>query len=195
MPMPRRRPPGLLAATFLGLAACAPTDYFLLPPAAPATGGRAASPSVSVADISLPAYADALEIATLQPSGEVSLAKNALWADTPRRALTRRLVAALQARLSGQVGTEPWPGFEGAGLRVSVIVDRMIGAPGAPLDFAGQYFIVTASGDVLAADRFALTVPSRGPGYAGLMQDHSRAIDLLADQIAARISGRRAPAS
>lgn len=193
MPQSRHRfaSPALVLAALLALGACAPTDYFLLPQGGPAAAGRVAAPSVSVADISLPAYADALEIASLQPAGEVRLAKASLWADTPRRALTLHLVSALQDRLTGPVGTEPWPGFEGAGLRVAVTVERMIGAPGGPLDFSGQFVIVTAGGEVRAADRFAITVPSQGPGYAGLMADHARAIDLLADRIAARIGGRR----
>ena len=45
-----------------------------------------------------------------------------------------------------------------------------------------------------AFDRFAITVPPQGEGYPGLIAAHARAIDLLADRIAAGITGRR-PAS
>ena len=184
--------PCLLAAS-LALAACGGNpDYYLLPP--PTSGTPQSSPvrSISVADIGLPAYASALEIASLTAPGTVNLNKRSLWADTPQRALTRQLAAALEARLRARVGTEPWPGFDNPGLSVAVTVDRMIGSESGGLDFAGQYAIVEpSSGRLVALDRFALAVPPQGEGYPGLLADHGRAIELLADRIAATISGRR----
>ena len=151
----------LLAA--LALAGCGGNpDYFLLPPPRPAD--RAASPvgSIAVADINLPAYASALEIASLTAPGVVGLNKTSLWADTPPRALTRHLAAALDERLRARVGTEPWPGFDDPGLRVEVTVDRLIGAENGGLDFAGQYVLVSpASGRITGFDRFAIAVPPR----------------------------------
>ncbi len=183
--------PCLVAAALL-LAACATPSYYLLPP--PQAVARQASPvgSISVADIDLPTYAAALEIASLTAPGTVSLGKASLWADTPQRALTRHLAAALEARLRAHVGTEPWPGFDSPGLRVEVSVDRLIGAQGGSLDFAGQYVIVVPdSGRIAAFDRFAITVPPQGEGYPGLLAADARAIELLADRIAASITGRR----
>lgn len=185
-----------LALLALVLAACgAPSYYLLPPPAAPLS--RAGSPvgSVVVADISVPTYVEAIEIASLTGPETADLSKRSLWADSPRRALTRHLAAALEARLSARVGTEPWPAFDAPGLRVEVVVDRMIGAPGGTLDFAGQYSIVSpSSGTLRALDRFALAVPVADAGYPALMAAHARAMDLLADRIAASIAGR-APAS
>jgi uncharacterized lipoprotein YmbA len=176
----------LALAAALALAACSQPDYFLTPP--PASGTRAAaSGSLAVAEISLPTYAEAVEIAELTDTGAVQLSKSALWADTPRRALTRHLVAALQTRLSGQIATEPWPAFDPPALRLEVFVDRMIGAPDGPFQFSGQYVIVSnASGRVLSSDRFDLTLPPQGPSYQGLIDAHARAVEALADQIAAR---------
>jgi len=183
------RPTLFVLAAALALAACAGRpDYYLTPP--PAAGARAAGAgSLGVADVSLPAYAETVEIAVLTETGAVQLAKDALWADTPRRALTRHLVAALQSRLSAQIATEPWPAFDPPALRLEVFVDRMIGAPEGPFQFAGQYVIVSNnSGRVVASDRFALTLPPQGAGYQGLIDAHARAIEALADQIAARVA-------
>lgn len=180
----------LCLAAALALGACASPEYHLLPAPAPAaqTGGAT---SLAVADISLPAYAEALEIAVLTETGAVTLEEQALWADTPRRALTRHLVGALQQRLRGQIGAEPWPGFDGPALRVEVVVDRMIGAPAAPLDFAGQYIITApGSGRITASNRFAITVPPQGEGYDALLAAHALAIDALADRISASVTGR-----
>lgn len=183
-----RRPTPVVLA-LLVLAACgANPDYYLVPPPAGADRGAGAG-SIAVADISLPAYAETVEIAVLTPSGAAQLSKNALWADTPRRALTRHLVAALQARISAQVATEPWPAYESPDLRVEVFVDRMIGAPAASFQFAGQYVIVSnRSGRVISSDRFAITLPPQGEGYQGLIDAHARAVEALADRIAARLS-------
>lgn len=182
--------PCLFAGALAGLAGCAQTDYFLLPPQDAATRATSA-PSIAVADISLPSYADALEIAVLTETGSVTLSKSALWADTPRRALTRRLIADLQARLGGTISAEPWPAYDSPAYRLEVIVDRMIGAPEASLSFLGQYVLIGRdSGRITASERFAITVPPQGPGYAGLMAGHAKAIDTLADQIAARLGGR-----
>lgn len=184
------RPPALALLALL-LAACGAPSYYLLP--APAPVARSAAPvgTVVVADIAVPTYVEALEIASLTGPETVDLSKKSLWADTPRRALTRHLAAALDGRLAARVGTEPWPAFDAPGLRVEVIVDRMIGAPGGTLDFTGQYAIVSpTSGALRAFDRFALAVPVADGGYPALMAAHARAMDLLADRIAASIAGR-----
>ena len=182
--------PASLALLALLLAACGAPSYYLLPP--PAAAARQASPAgtIVVADVAVPTYVDAVEIASLTGPETVDLSKKSLWADTPRRALTRHLAAALDERLAARVGTEPWPAFDSPGLRVEVIIDRMIGAPGASLDFTGQYAIVTANGSLRAFDRFALAVPVADGGYPALMAAHATAMDRLADRIATRISGR-----
>lgn len=187
----RPLPALVLALSALVLAACGAPSYYLLPP--PAAAVRQSSPvgSIVVADISVPTYVEALEIASLSGPETLELSKRALWADTPRRALTRHLAAALDARLAARVGTEPWPAFDAPGLRVEVIVDRMVGAAGATLAFTGQYAIVApTSGTLRAFDRFALTVPVADSGTPALMAAHARAMDLLADRIAASVAGR-----
>lgn len=183
-----RRNPWLLAA-LLGLAACAGRpDYYLTPPVA-GSDRQGSAGSIAVADMSLPAYAETVEIAVLTDTGAVQLSKDALWADTPRRAMTRHLVAALQARLSAQVATEPWPAFDQPDLRIEVFVDRMIGAPEGSFQFSGQYVIVSnMSGRVISSDRFAIALPPQGAGYQGLIDSHARAVEALADQIAARLA-------
>lgn len=188
---PTLRLPALALPALLLLAACASPNYYLVPPAAtggPRVGGSAGG--IAVADMNLPTYAETVEIASLDPAGAVTLDKGALWADTPRRALTRHLIAALQARLSAQIASEPWPAYDAPGLRIEVFVDRMIGAPEGPFQFSGQYVLVSpASGRLVSTDRFAITTQA-GPGPQGLVAAHARAVESLADQIASRVSGR-----
>ena len=182
--------PALALPALLLLSACGSPNYYLVPPAGggPRLGGAAGG--IAVADMNLPTYAETVEIASLDPSGAVTLDKGALWADTPRRALTRHLIASLQARLSAQIASEPWPAYDAPGLRVEVFVDRMIGAPEGPFQFSGQYVLVSpASGRIVSTDRFAITTQA-GPGPQGLVAAHAKAVEALADQIAARVTGR-----
>ncbi len=87
------------------------------------------------------------------------------------------------------MATEPWPAYESPDLRVEVFVDRMIGAPEGPFQFSGQYVIVSnLSGRVISSDRFAISLPAQGSGYQGLIDAHARAVEALADQIAARLA-------
>ena len=121
--------PCLVLAALL-LAACGPGPaYYLLPPTRagrpPGLAGRQhRRRRHQPADLRRRAR-DRLADRARRPS---TSPRPSLWADTPRRALTRHLAAALDARLGARVGTEPWPGFDAPGLRVEVIVDRLIGA-------------------------------------------------------------------
>jgi uncharacterized protein len=194
MNMPRALPL-LVAALALGACSADPA-YFLLPPPQATTRAGGSAPTLAVADIGLPAYAEANAIAALTGPGELRLDKTALWADAPRRALTRHLVAALETRLGGGVLAEPWPGFDPPALRVEVLTDRLVGAPGGAVEFVGQYVIIAPdSGRIFAADRFAIVAPVEGEGNAALIAAHGRAVEQLADRIAARIVGRRAGTS
>ena len=189
--LPAPVPALTLALLALLVAACGAPSYYLLPPPAAVASQPSPTGSIVVADIAVPTYVEALEIASLTGPETVDLAKQSLWADTPRRALTRHLAAALDGRLAARVTTEPWPAFDAPGLRVEVIVDRMIGAPGGTLDFTGQYAIVSpTSGTLRALDRFTIAVPVADGGYPALMAAHARAMDLLADRIASSIAGR-----
>ena len=90
-------------------------SYYLLPCRSRPPSRASPVGSVVVADLSLPAYADALEIASLTGPATVEPPKRSLWADTPRRAMTRHLAAALDERPRARVATEPWPGFDAPG--------------------------------------------------------------------------------
>lgn len=180
-------------AAILVLAACGSETAYLLPPSSPVTR-QVPSPvnGISVADVNLPAYAGELEIAALSGPETVTLHEYDLWADDPRRAVTRHLAAALGARLATHVITEPWPGFDPPGLRVEVAVDRMIGAASGGVELAGQYVITNPeSGRITVVDRFDITVQPQGDGFPGLMAGQARAIEALATRIASRIAGGR----
>lgn len=174
----------------LALAGCSSADFYLMPPPqAPAARLNAPVSTISIAEMNLPSYADAIEMARLTGNGVLQLDDSANWADTPRRALSRHLAAALEARLTARVTTEPWPGFDSPGLRIEVTVDRLVGGPETAVEFTGQYIIIVPeSGRIYLSDRFAIVSNIVTPGYAGLADAHGRAMDQLADRIATRIA-------
>ncbi len=174
----------------LALAGCASPDFYLMPPPQ-APSARLTSPvsTISIAEMNLPSYADAIEMARLTEAGVLQLDDSANWADTPRRALSRHLAAALEARLTARVTTEPWPGFDSPGLRIEVTVDRLVGSPETAVEFTGQYvIIVPESGSIYLSDRFSIVANVATPGYVGLADAHGSAVDQLADRIASRIA-------
>lgn len=192
------KPKHIAAAVLaLGLAGCSGgPDYYMLPAQqVPSERYPGQVSSVVVSEISLPAYAEAVEIAVLKPEGAVALEPNVSWADEPRRGLTRHLASALEARLGGRVATDPWPAVASdPTLRVEVAVDRLIGSPGGQVWFSGQVFITRPEdGSIFASERFNIIVPPQGEDFVGLAAGHARAVERLADQIAARIAGRSRP--
>jgi uncharacterized protein len=186
----------LLALALIGCGSS--PDFYLLPPVQPPVARYPGYvSSVVVAEIGLPTYAEAAEIASIRESGVVQLERNASWAEQPRRGLTLHLAEALEARLGGRVAMDPWPGYENdPALRVEVAADRLIGSPEGIVHFSGQYFIIRPKdGSIFGSDRFDIQVPPQGPGFGGLAAGHARAIELLADRIAARIAGKTSASS
>lgn len=179
--------PWLLLALLAGCGA--DPLLYLLPPPLPAEAQATRAGSIAVAEIGLPTYAESDEIARLGLGGAVEVDSDALWADTPRRALTRHLIAALQARLDARIAGEPWPELDRPGLRLEVIADRLIGTPGGLLQFTGAYNVVAPeSGRIVSADRFIVTVPVPGEDYGALLAAHARAVDALADLLVPRLT-------
>jgi uncharacterized lipoprotein YmbA len=182
------RPTLLLTLAALALSACGRPDYFLTPP--PMTPDRppVRVSSLAVADLGLPTYAESVEIAVQSPTGEVTLDEDALG-PTPPAALSPA-TSSPPSRPAFPARSPPSPGPPSTppALRLEVAVDRMIGTPGGPFTFSGQYVIVSPeSGRITASDRFAITLPA-GAGSQGLVNAHARAVERLADQIAGRLA-------
>ncbi|MEM8571921.1 MAG: PqiC family protein [Pseudomonadota bacterium] len=188
----------MLAPIFVLVGCGAAPDYYLLPAQSPtAMRSLAPSQSVVVTDFNLPSYAQAVEIPSLQHNGVLALDRDANWADEPRRAVTRHFSEALALRLGSLVATDPWPAYSQEPVyRVEVAVDQFIGTLGGTVSLRGQYFILRArEGTISASDRFQIDVPTSDVSYVAFVAAHSRALEILADRIASRISGRALPTS
>lgn len=177
----------LLAVTLV--AACAGPEktgrYMIDPPAAekrlPNKLGL-----TELREVSLPQYASGQEIAYQTEDGALRSRPDQIWADDPARAVTLALAGQISAVSGATVVAEPWPLAEDPQRRLEVRVEQMLARADGVLRLSGQYFVSPvgygAGRDVVR--RFDLVVPIEGEGPGAIAAAQSRAIDLLAEQIA-----------
>lgn len=149
-----------LFGTALALAACGgmPDRYAVTPPAVTETV-RIGFRAVEVADVSLPSYAAADEIAVEDDDGKLVTSDDMLWADSPERAVALELARHL-ARLSGaRVASEPWPFEATPDARLEVRFESLLAGADGRFRSAGQYFVGVLSGGRERAGLFELAVP------------------------------------
>ena len=181
--------PFLLFATLLALAACGDKSVRYVVDAAPSAASvRVRAGSIEVRDVILPAYAEAPEILQQAADGGLAPIKNAIWADGTAQALTATLAASLGARTTAQVAAEPWPLDGPADARVEVRFTRLIARSDATYVISGQFAVASPNGQLREfLQRFDITVPMAGQGGAAIADAKGRALDQLADQIAASL--------
>ncbi|SMX44460.1 PqiC family protein [Actibacterium lipolyticum] len=148
---------------------------------------RSAARSVSVAEVSLPAYAEAVEVAVQGENGLVGLVPGVIWADTPPRALTSGLVRNLTAITGAEVAAAPWPLDGNPDAELTVRVEQMLVTADGMLRLTGQYavrrdsFTTDRSGSISS---FEIAVPTGSPELADIARAHDAAWRQLAEDIA-----------
>jgi uncharacterized protein len=194
----RRRRPAILGA-LLGLAAlpsCAPALpsrlYTLLPAAEAAVEGEARGPALGLDPVILPAYLDRPEIVTRAGGHQVRLSESDKWIE-PLQPMFRRL---LQERLREATGARevvpvPSPGGDEPRHAVAVEVERFDADEAGKVLLDARWRVYRpATGRTVRAGR--AMIEERGaapPDYPGLVAAMGRAVDALADAIAAAVPG------
>lgn len=162
------------------LAACASPEplRYAVEPAASATTERVriSARTVSVVEVSLPAYAKEAKIFVEREGEALQALENADWGDDPARAMTTTLVASLIRLTGAQVASEPWPlgGVPDAELRVRVS-DMLVRADGV-LSLSGTYTI--RRDEARSRNRielFSLDVPVASTAPADIVDAHAAA--------------------
>lgn len=175
-----------IALLALGLAGCADNSArFLIDPPPQASALRARVSTVEVLDVSLPAYASAVEIAAQEKGGALRNLDDALWADDPVRGVTTALASSLAAASTATVAPEPWPLAEPAQVRVSVRVERMLAGENGSFQLSGLYAIASPDGVIRERlERFDISVPLAGSAPGDVAAASGAAIADLAARIA-----------
>jgi uncharacterized lipoprotein YmbA len=149
-----------LVGTTLVLAACgtAPDRYAVTPPLV-TEKLRIGFQAVEVKDVSLPSYAAADEMAMQNADGKLVTYGDALWADTPERAVALDLARNLAKMSGARVASEPWPFDAFADARLEVRFESLVAQADGQFRTTGQYFVGVSDGRRERSGLFDLSVP------------------------------------
>lgn len=180
-----------LALLCLTLAAAGCGDnsarFLIDAPAAPSEVAVRVS-TIEVRDVSLPAYASALEIAQQEEGGALRNLPDTLWADDPVRGVTIALARSLDLATTATAAAEPWPLEEPAQARIDVRVERMLARADGQYELSGQYAVASPDGIIRERlERFDIRVPFEPADPAAIAAASGQAITTLAGQIAATL--------
>lgn len=182
-------------AMSLGLAACSgPVTQVSVPPVQTDLRLRPIIGSLEVRDISLPRYAASDDIVRAGADGGIDTLPSTVWADTPERGLTLRLVDALDRITGARVAAEPWPFAEPPAASVTIRVTDALGQPDVG-DLPGRYvlrgsYAISPVASDLAdrAGRFEIAVPLADGSPQSLGAAQSAALGELAETLARRVA-------
>jgi uncharacterized lipoprotein YmbA len=161
---------------------------FLIDPPASAAETPVRVSTVELREVSLPAYAAAVEIAQQEEGGALRNLPDTLWADDPVRGVTMALARAIDQATTATAAAEPWPLDEPAQARVEVRVERMFAGLDGQFRFAGQYAIASPDGIIRErVRRFDITIPVSEAGAGAIAASSGLAISQLAQEIAAEL--------
>ncbi|HBZ45207.1 MAG TPA: hypothetical protein DEO85_14380 [Maritimibacter sp.] len=144
---------------------------------------RSSARSVMIHDISLPAYAEAVEISLRDEDGTLVEQKGQVWADAPARAMSGVIVRNLSTITGAQVAADPWP-LEGyPQVEVTIRVEQMFARDDGSISLTGYYALRREYGRS-AIRQFAIERAGSPEAKANLARAYDLAWRDLAEQIA-----------
>lgn len=171
--LPSLIPAALLTAVLAACASPEPLRYAVDPVAAPTERVRVSADTVSIAEVSLPAYAKETGLFVEGEGGALRAIPGADWGDEPERAMANTLVDTLAGLTGADVAAEPWPlgGVPEAEVRVRV-AEMVAGADGVTMS---GYFSIRRdrARDRNTIERFSLDAPLASPAPADVVDAHT----------------------
>ena len=183
------KPIASLALGAVFLTACGATDdLYLVPETQIARSVAVRAGSLEIRDIVLPAYGADADILVQEEDGALRPLGGALWADEPLAGLTRSLADRLDRATTAVAAPAPWPLFDGPDRAVQVTVDRMVARNDGQFALAGQFAMISASGNAREfIRRFDILQPYAAATPQAITDALGRALDALALEIAGSI--------
>ncbi len=146
-------------------------------------------PVLEVKPVLMPDYLDVSEILTRRPNNVMQPSAEGRWAERLSVGTTRALAAELRRRLPDVTVTTSTPA-EAPICRLFVDVESFERATDAPVTLTAQWRITDgAAQKTLAGERVAVSAPVAETGDAATVEAMGRAVDQLADRIAAGARG------
>ncbi len=180
-----------LVCALAALAGCGGTETrFLIDPPAATERVPLRVGTIEVREVSLPAYADAAEIAVEAPGGAITPIRSTFWADDPARGVTLVLARLIAERSTATTAAEPWPLDDPADVQLDVRVERMLARADGQFELTGLYAVASRAGVVReSVERFTIRIPLAGTDPASVTAAAGAALDALADSVVARLGG------
>jgi uncharacterized lipoprotein YmbA len=178
----------LLAAGVILTAGCAtaPSRFYTLDSLAASDGAPAASYSVLVGPVAIPASVDRPEIVVQSAPYRVEIDEFNRWA-SPLNDSIARVIASDLGQLLGTPDVGLAPLALNPAYRVTIDVQRFESIPGQSATVDALWAVrQTASGEVRSG-RTVAREATQGPGYQDLAAAHSRALATVSADIAAAI--------
>ncbi len=175
----------LAMCAVLTLSACGSKSLYLIDRPVTAEKIRVSVATVEVKDVTLPAYAEASEIAVQGADGALTTIKGALWAEDPASAVTRAVAFNLDEVSTANVAAEPWPLADSPDAQIDLRIDRMLARADGQFELGGQFAITSPSGNGRERlQRFSILTPLADAAPGSVATATSRALLQLSTDIA-----------
>jgi uncharacterized protein len=173
-----------LATVMMGCASTPPAQFYTLSPAAK-QADAAASYSIAVGPVSVPAAVDRPQIVVRTGPNQVTFDEFNRWA-SPLQSDIARVVAENLASTLGTPSVTVFPQSSGDGASYRVVIDtlRFESVPGEAATLDALWTVLSQKGNQSRAGRTTVREPVQGSGYAALVAAHSRALERLSGDIA-----------
>ena len=174
----------IIAALWTGCASTPQSHFYTLSPAVKPVAA-AASYSVSVGPVSVPAAVDRPQIVVRVGPNQVDIDEFNRWA-SPLQSDIARVVAENLVLMLGtpDVTVFPQTTAAGASYRVAISILRFDSVPGKEAILDAVWTVRRAKEDQSRTSRTTLSVPTQGSGYGPLVAAHSGALERLSGDVA-----------
>jgi uncharacterized lipoprotein YmbA len=174
-------------ATLLAACASKPSRFYTLESTAAATDRRPVSCSVIVGPVTIPASVDRPEIVAQVGPNQVELLEFDRWASPLGDAVARAVAGDLSTLLgTPRVATAPLANFV-PDYRVTLDVQRFEATPGDAVRIDTVWVVKQNAGGRTRSGQTVTREPVHGQGYDALAGAFSRALAMLASDVAAAI--------
>lgn len=193
--MPKFRMNIALGSAALSTACAGSPDpvFYLLDHETQVSNNADAATRIALAEISLPAYARGVKIASIGPGMRLTLDDDHRWSAPPAEAISAVLSRNLEDDLGAAVVSAPYPRGLSPDLQLEIALDRFVRTTDGGAHLRGQYLVIDGpSRTVSHIERFDIAASSTGLGYDGFMGAVGDAVDRLSQEIAMAI-GQPAP--
>jgi cholesterol transport system auxiliary component len=179
----------LILVGLFGLAACAPSNYYVLSTASqPSVSYVSKRRVIGVEKVTLPKYLFKREIAVAKSPSQVTFLNDAVWAEDLDSGLTRRLIGFLQKKFNQpEIYLYPWGLDTQPSLKVKVQITRFI-AYHDKVYLDASWEVEDMQSHKRFARLFTTTVPT-GKDAPSIVAAMDRAFGMLEEDVSRGIKG------